>query len=92
MGKKKPKEGDLQVWWIPQFLMKAFHVSVASPKEAAKILIVLGEYDLFQYQNKIKPDYCSVGGLNVFENGEWVIWYDDKTRKDIDELINDNEL
>lgn len=54
--------------------MKAFIVPVVSVEEAAKLHDVLADYDLFQYENNVKPDYCNVGGLSVFEDGEWVDW------------------
>jgi hypothetical protein len=72
-----PKEGDLRVWWIPQVPMEAFNVDVQTPQEAHKILQVLADYDLFQYENRVKPDYANAGGLNVFEDGEWCSWYDE---------------
>lgn len=43
---------------------------------------VLAEYDLFQFENKVKPDYSNMGGLLMFEDGEWVDWYDDETNED----------
>lgn len=68
--------------------MKAFHVSVASVDEARKILKVLADYDAFQYENNIKPDYANVAGLEVFDpdmidpsseynDDGWVDWYDE---------------
>lgn len=82
---KQPKEGDLMVWHIPQVPMKAFEVPVKSAVEGKRILDILADYDLFQFENKVKPDYTNVGGLNVFEDGEWVTWYDHKGNA-IDEL------
>jgi hypothetical protein len=64
---KNPKNGDLIVWWIPQIPMKAFHYPVNSPQEAFILLDALAEYDLFQYENNVKPDYCNAGGLMVFD-------------------------
>lgn len=52
-----------RVWWIPQVPMQRFFVPVKSPDEARLILTTLAKYDLFQFQNKIKPDYCNAGGL-----------------------------
>lgn len=69
-----PKEGDLRVWWMPQVPGKPFQVPVASIKEAKKLLDVLADYDLFQYKNRIKPDYSNAGGFEVFEGGEWCEW------------------
>lgn len=83
-----PKDGDLKVWWIPQVPMKSFDVSVKSPAEAAMLLKVLADYDIFQFENNIKPDYCNTGGLCIFENGEWIDWEDPETGADIDEWAN----
>jgi hypothetical protein len=71
------KDGDLQVWWIPQLRMKSFDVPVNSIIEALLIIDTLGKYDAFQFENRIKPDYCNTGGLNVWENGEWCEWEND---------------
>lgn len=73
------KEGDLKIWWIPQVPMTAFEVPVKSPEEAAKIMVVLADYDIFQFENRVKPDYSNAGGLCVFESGEWVDWEDPET-------------
>ncbi len=80
--------GDLKVWWIPQVPMKAFEVDVASIEEGAKIMDVLAKYDLFQYTNRIKPDYANAGGLRrwCMDAGEgepgWEDWYDEETGED----------
>ena len=78
--------GKLRVWWIPQITGEVFHVFVCSLEEAKNLLSVLADYDLFQYENKIKPDYCNAGGLHVFEDGEWFEWEDKKTGGDIRDL------
>lgn len=80
-----PKEGDLQVWWIPQVPGESFKVPVDTLEEAIKILDTLAKYDLFQLENNIKPDYCNTGGLSVFEDGEWSDWYHPETGEDIEE-------
>lgn len=69
----------LRVWWIPQVPMKAFRVEVESVQQAALIMNVLADYDIFQFENNVKPDYCNVGGLEVFEDGDWTDWYDEDT-------------
>ncbi len=78
----------LRIWWIPQVPMKAFRVEVETPQEAKKLLEILANYDIFQFENKIKPDYSNVGGLESYdqESKEWSDWYDEKTGKDIDEI------
>lgn len=72
-----PSKGDLKVWWVPQLPGEPFHVAVASPVEARKVLTVLADYDLFQFENKIKPDYSNAGGLDVFDGNDWVEWLDE---------------
>lgn len=72
----------LKVWWIPQVPMKAFEFDVSSVEEGAKILDVLADYDAFQFENNIKPDYCNAGGLMMLEDGEWTDWYDEATDED----------
>ena len=62
----------VRVWWIPQVPMEPFQVEVPDIKTAQLICDVLADYDDFQFKKKIKPDYCSTGGIEIFENGEWV--------------------
>ena len=80
-----PKNGDLRVWWIPQVPGKPFYQAVTSLVEAKLLLNALAEYDTFQFENRIKPDYCNAGGLQVYEaeleslDGQdgWCDWYDE---------------
>lgn len=82
-----------RVWWIPQIPMKPFIVPINSLVEGKKILDVLADYDLFQFENSVKPDYSNVGGLSVFDpnddndgpNGSWVNW-EDEDGNTIDDL------
>ena len=83
--------GDLRVWHIPQVPGKPFTADVDSVEDGVKFMLLLSRYDLFQFENNIKPDYCNAGGLQVWDldsDGEgtpgWVDWYDDEGR-DIDE-------
>ena len=89
---KLHKIGDLQVWWCPQVPMDAFEVDVESVMEAVKLMRVLADYDKFQYDNKIKPDYSNAGGLNRWcaDDGDgnpgWESWYDEETGEDDPEV------
>jgi len=82
--------GDLRVWWVPQVPGKAFHVKVYNLEQAAMVLDLLADYDMFQYLVRVKPDYANAGGLEVFEKNSvpigaddrywrdgWTDWYDD---------------
>jgi hypothetical protein len=74
----------LRVWHIPQVPGKHFFVDVDTPEEGKKIMDVLAAYDQFQFQNRIKPDFCNVQGLNIFDedsdgegNADWIDWHDE---------------
>ena len=87
------KNGDMQVWWKSQIPMKSFYVEVKTLQEAVVLLRALADYDIFQFENKVKPDYCNTGGLLIWddsldsdEKGEcWCDWYDDETGFDFEE-------
>lgn len=40
---------------------------VASIAEAKKVLEVLANYDIFQFENNIKPDFSNASGLECFQ-------------------------
>lgn len=90
--KDKGNEGDLRVWHIPQVPMKAFHVRVKNIREAKLVLDTLAFYDLFQYHNKIKPDYSNAAGLEVFHKGEWEEWDDIESGDCIDDLDEQRKI
>lgn len=57
----------LRVWHVPQIPMKAFNVEVPTYEEAVRVKDTLGLYDLFQYENNVKPDYSNMNGIQVFD-------------------------
>lgn len=80
----------LRVAHYPQVPCKPFIVEVEDIKEAKKVSDILADYDLFQYENNIKPDYCNTTVVEKFNEytGEWNDWYDDETGiDDIDEYL-----
>ena len=90
---KQYKQGDLQVFWKPQVPCESFLVDVNTVEEATLLIRVLAEYDAFQFEHRIKPDYCNAGGLLVWEEGGpddgeagWYDWYDEDGN-DIDAVI-----
>lgn len=66
------KQGDLRVWWIPQVPMEPFRVPVESVEQGRWLYGVLADYDLFQLGHHIKPDYSNAGGIQVFDQDEWI--------------------
>jgi hypothetical protein len=81
-----PVEGDLRVWWIPQVPMQSFEVPVESVEQGWWLCSVLADYDTFQLENNVKPDYANAGGVQMFEvidgTGDWF---------DVDEPDEDDE-
>ena len=69
----------LRVWWIPQVGAgsEAFYVPVQSVEEGKRVMDMLATYDAYQLQNKIKPDYCNTGGLQIYnpEVADYEDWY-----------------
>lgn len=70
----------LRVWHVPQVPMKAFHVYVETQDEAEKVLNILADYDLFQFKNRVKPDYFNAQGLEEYDEQEkeWFEWYNEE--------------
>ena len=85
----------MRVWWIPQVgaINEAFHIPVQSVEEGRKVMDILSAYDAYQLQNRIKPDYCNVGGLEIYnpETEEYEDWYfetEDGYFDDVDEYLS----
>lgn len=92
-AENKPKEGDLRIWWIPQVPLRgdeAFHRAVKNIDEAKLLLDTLADYDWYLEAHRHRVDYSNVGGLDVFEDGEWCTWYDEDGF-DIDEHFEAHE-
>ena len=68
----------MRVWWIPQvgMLGDPFYIPVKTVEEGKKFLDLLSAYDIYQLDNRIKPDFCNTGGIEVFneEEKEWEDW------------------
>lgn len=74
-------KGSLRVWWIPQVPGKRFFVYVDDLEQAKLVMNVLADYDQFQFQNHIKPDYTNAGGVEMWDDDDgsgepgWCDWY-----------------
>ena len=86
----KMKIVKLRVCHYPQIPCDPFIVEVESLEEARMIKSTLGNYDLFQYENKIKPDYSNMSTVEQWDEDEqeWYDWEDEETGiSDIDEYF-----
>lgn len=80
----------LRISHFPQIPCKPFIVEVKSLEEAKLISDTLANYDLFQYENNIKPDYCNGTVLEEWDEDEqeWLDWCDEETGiTDLDEYF-----
>lgn len=75
----------------PQIPCKPFTRMVRTPEEGAILAETLAYYDLFQYENNIKPDYSNSTFLEVWnaDEGEWEGWYRESDDAELDELIEE---
>jgi hypothetical protein len=90
---QEPKVGDLKVWWIPQVPMKPFEVPVPNLLTGKHLMDALAEYDFFQLENRIKPDFSNAGGLMMYEGEDegWCDWYNDDG-EEIDQLSTEQTI
>jgi len=63
-----------KAWYIPQVPMKAFEVERDTAAEAQSALDLITDFSIFEFENKVKPDYCDAGGVAVWDETEqeWV--------------------
>lgn len=73
------KEGQLRVWHIANPPGPLFQRDVTSVEEAKTILNLLADYDNHLGDNLV---FSNAQGLEIFDHGEWVEWYDE----------NDNDI
>lgn len=83
---------ELRVWHNCQVgRVTHFYVDVATYQEGQKICDVLGQYDLFQLEHNIKPDFANANGIAhrhpELTEGEW--W--DINPEDIADSTDDME-
>ena len=82
---------SLRVWWIPQVPGIPMYYPVKDVEQAKFTLRLLAEYDLFQFENNIKPDYSNAGGLEEEHDVEgWSCWFNE-FGDDIDEVMEEED-
>jgi hypothetical protein len=73
---------EFRVWWVPQVPMEAFYHPVPDLKTGKLLDCALGRYDLFQFEQGVKPDYANAGGVEwrhpEVTAGEWESIEDDE--------------
>lgn len=71
----------LRVSHFPQIPCKPFNIEVKNMEEAKLLYDVLANYDLFQLENNIKPDYANMTVVEEYdeEYQDWLSWVDEET-------------
>jgi hypothetical protein len=80
----------LKVCHYPQVPCRPFEVEIDSLEKAKLIMDTLADYDLFQFNNHIKPDYANATVLRMWDNedNDWTDWNDEETGiDDLDEYF-----
>jgi hypothetical protein len=62
-----------KAWYIPQVPMKAFEREFDSLETASLVLNAVIDFSIFEFENKVKPDYSDAAGIAMWdeESGEW---------------------
>lgn len=71
---------------------ESFNVEVKSIEEAKKVMDILGDYDLFLEEQRIRGDYSNVSFLEEYseEEQDWIAWMDDDTGiDDVEEYLEE---
>ena len=64
---------DYKVWYIPQVPGKPFEVRVNDLPTARLILDTLTNFSGFEFEHRVKPDYCDAGGISILDHeGDWI--------------------
>lgn len=71
----------LRVCHFPQIPCKPFTIEVEDLKQAKFLCDSLANYDLFQFENRIKPDYANMTTVEMWDEEiqEWHLWSDEET-------------
>ncbi len=89
MRKYKSVHSKLRVVHIPQVPMKGFEVEVRNEREAYLVYQTLANQHLFLYENNVIPDYSNVIFVEMFEDGEWVSYWNEKEMMEWDDMVNE---
>lgn len=71
-----------RVWHIPQVPGPTFYVEADTLAAARDIQDTLAEYDLFQFESRIKPDFANASGIERRARDEWV-----EVDEDLEDLV-----
>lgn len=56
-----------KVWYIPQVPMVAFEREFDDLETAKAALDLITDFSIFEFENRVKPDYADMGGISRWE-------------------------
>lgn len=86
----KNVSNKLRVSHYPQVPCKPFIIEVKDEEQAAIVVKTMALQHLFLYDNNFIPDYCNAILVEMFEDGEWVDYYNEEEGMDWDEIENEH--
>lgn len=63
-----------RMWYMPQVPSRTFEREFDTLLEATRALSMIIDYSIFEYENRIKPDYADAAGV-VYWDDEDKDWY-----------------
>lgn len=85
----KRKKRLLRVCHYPQIPCDPFTVDVKDEEQAYVVEQALIHQHLFLFEHNIIPDYCNAIMIEMFDDGEWVDYFNDELDMDWDQYCND---
>ncbi len=84
-------KNKLKVTHIPQVPMEGYEVEVNNEREAFLIEQSLAGQHLFLLHKDIISDYSNFTSVEMFENGEWVDYYNEEEDMDWEDFVETYE-
>lgn len=81
----------LRVSHYPQIPCKPFSAEVRNEREAYLLYQTLANQHLFLYDNNFIPDYSNILLVEMYEDGEWVDYWNEEEGMEWDEFVGEFE-
>lgn len=83
----KKVNNKLRVAHYPQIPCKPFIVAVKDEEQAYLISETLADQHLFLYDNNFIPDYSNIILVQMYEDGEWLDYYNEEEEMEFNEVV-----
>lgn len=83
----KKVQNKLRVSHFPQVPCKPFTVEVKDEEQAHLMVEALANQHLFLFDNNFIPDYANILLVEMFEDGEWIDYWNEEELMEFDEFV-----